>query len=206
MLRTVAGHFVHFSFQRENLVSLSKVEKWGEGKGGVGGVLYGEDESGPCAGDDRSGQRAQSCPFGQWGQQRIMGKERRVWSRPLGPHHQAKASKSHLPFISVSVSVSRCVCLLMIWIFNGYNLRLLDKKYFPSISPSCCFLICPVAALLSLVRCLHRPRAAQSVQKCGGGGWDKVRERLNFWDHRVWCQTPIITFSRVINGLLKADT
>lgn len=58
-----------------------------------GEILYGEDESGPCAGDERTGQGAQSCPFLQRGQQRIMGGESGVWSRPPGPHHQAETSK-----------------------------------------------------------------------------------------------------------------
>lgn len=50
-----------------------------EGGGEVkqGAVLYGEDESGPRAGDGHSGRGAKSCSSGQWGQQqRIMGRER----------------------------------------------------------------------------------------------------------------------------------
>lgn len=72
------------------------------------GILYGEDESGPCTGDERTGQGAPSCPFVQRGQQRIMGRERRVRSRPLGPQHQAKTSKSGPLRLFLSV----CLCLL----------------------------------------------------------------------------------------------
>ena len=91
-----------------------EVEEWGKVGGHWRGTLYGEDESGPCAGDERTGQGAQSRPFIQRGKQRIMGSKGRVWSRPLGAHHQAKASKCHSHFLNVSASVS-VYTLVFVW-------------------------------------------------------------------------------------------
>ncbi len=106
-----SGTFCSFDFaDEENCVFIKGRAVrigWGAPLGSTErGILYGEDESGPCAGDERTGQGSQSCPIVQRGQQRIMGRERRVWSRPLGPQRQAKISKCHWSFINVSVFVS----------------------------------------------------------------------------------------------------
>lgn len=68
--------FLDFA-EQDNCVS-SRSQGGREPLGAQGrAVLSGEDESGPCAGGERTGQGTQSWPFVQRGQPRTVGRERR---------------------------------------------------------------------------------------------------------------------------------
>lgn len=71
-------------------------------------------------------------------------------------------------------------------------------------------LVCPVTAQFRRWRQMFISHKCNSSAFTNMGGrfvrgWDKVRGCLNVRRRRVWCHTPIMTFSRVIKGLLKAD-
>lgn len=180
--------------QRKNLESVSVWSKVGSGELTV--VLYGEDEPGPRAGDERPGEGAQSGPFGQWGQQRIMGREGRVWPRPLGPHHQAKASKSST-FLSGMLYIRPCLRRIAC----EFLCSLLGER---SKDPFTVDLFWPAPVLLPFSgwlltrRCLGRACATASTHQRGWvaclEGWDKVRG----------CQAPHSLVSHSHHDLLLA--
>lgn len=78
-------------------MSLSEVEGSLVAQEAPADGLYGEDESGPCTGDERKGQGASSFAFIQRRHQRIMGREGRDRAESAEPRCQAEASKSQRP-------------------------------------------------------------------------------------------------------------